>query len=113
MTHPHWIAKQRKRRALVERGGYECFYCKGPIAARTGRANSATRDHVVPRSRGGGNGRDNIVVACWRCNQVKGNMTGDEFRELYPDPEALPVLPHPKKDKPERRGVTPPVRGGG
>lgn len=30
-------------------------------------------DHVTPLSRGGGNGADNIALACPRCNRSKGN----------------------------------------
>jgi 5-methylcytosine-specific restriction endonuclease McrA len=98
MTHPHWSVTKGKRWRLVVRGGYKCFYCKGALAAREGCSNSATRDHVVPRSRGGGGG-ENVVVACWRCNQVKGDMTAEEFRAMYPTPDRLPVLPHPKEPR--------------
>ena len=33
-------------------------------------------DHVQPVSRGGQNTRENLVVACRKCNIVKGNQTG-------------------------------------
>jgi hypothetical protein len=32
-----------------------------------------TRDHYIPRSRGGGTDWDNIVLACARCNESRGN----------------------------------------
>ena len=42
-----------------------CAYCGGP-------AN--TRDHVIPKGMGGGNlGYQNVVMACRKCNQAKGN----------------------------------------
>jgi 5-methylcytosine-specific restriction endonuclease McrA len=41
----------------------------------------ATRDHEIPECRGGGNG-GNVVLSCQRCNNTKGDMTGDEFRDL-------------------------------
>jgi hypothetical protein len=47
-----------------------------------GRPNSVTRDHVLPRSRGG-RGARNIVAACYRCNNVKGDMTAEEFVAAY------------------------------
>jgi len=49
--------------------GMPCFYCGG-------EPNSV--DHVVPRSRGGKDGK-NLVPCCFRCNQMKGNMTLEEF----------------------------------
>ena len=44
------------RRAVFARDGWMCQYC----GART----SLTVDHVIPRSKGGGSGWDNIVAAC-------------------------------------------------
>lgn len=44
-----------------------CCYCGGSILDRY------TIEHVVPLSRGGGNGADNIALACPSCNSSKGN----------------------------------------
>lgn len=50
-----------------------CFYCGFPM----GRP---TTDHVMPLSRGGGNGPDNIVVSCPACNFSKHNrLLGSEW----------------------------------
>lgn len=38
----------------------------------------ATREHKIPKSRGGGDGV-NVVWACYQCNETKGNMTDAEF----------------------------------
>ena len=58
---------QRKitRRAVFARDGWQCQYC----GART----SLTVDHVIPRSKGGGSGWDNIVASCAPCNRRKGD----------------------------------------
>ena len=53
------------RRAVFARDGWECMYC----GART----SLTVDHVIPRSKGGGSGWDNIVASCAPCNRRKGD----------------------------------------
>lgn len=49
--------------------GQPCFYCGGT-------PNSV--DRVIPKSRGGAS-IGNLVPCCFRCNQMKGNMTRDEF----------------------------------
>jgi 5-methylcytosine-specific restriction endonuclease McrA len=43
-----------------------------------------SRDHRIPRSRGGRNVLENIDVICRRCNADKGNMTREEFLERSP-----------------------------
>jgi hypothetical protein len=50
------------------------------ICALCGRyveIEEASRDHIIPRSQGGGNGRDNIQLTHKRCNNMKGDV-------LYP-----------------------------
>lgn len=42
-----------------------CHYC--------GSRTQITRDHIVPRSRGGTNFAWNLVAACYRCNQRKAD----------------------------------------
>ena len=53
------------RRAVFARDGWQCQYC----GART----ALTVDHVIPRSKGGGSGWDNIVASCAPCNRRKGD----------------------------------------
>jgi 5-methylcytosine-specific restriction endonuclease McrA len=59
------------RRNILERDDHTCQYCAY-------RSDSLTLDHVVPRSRGGGDTWDNLVAACVRCNVRKGNRTPEE-----------------------------------
>lgn len=51
--------------AQYDRQRGRCFWCN----AKVGEDYHA--DHVIPLSKGGGNGPENIVVACPRCNQTK------------------------------------------
>lgn len=76
-----------KRRKLVRHlrrtaNKGRCAYCKMPFnAANPHSPNYPTKDHKVPKSRGGMSGADNLVWACRRCNQEKGDMTVSEYRE--------------------------------
>lgn len=61
---------------LIERDGLICCYC-GRELVRTikNRANQATIDHVIPKTQGGRNQLDNLVLCCYACNQEKGGKT--------------------------------------
>jgi len=58
------------RRGVLRRDGFRCAYCK-----RT--AN--TVDHVQPKSKGGRDSWENLVAACLRCNNIKGDKTLNEI----------------------------------
>jgi 5-methylcytosine-specific restriction endonuclease McrA len=66
----------RQLAAIVERQGGLCFYCEEPFEAI--HPFHATRDHVVPKSRGGKGGR-NLVAACAQCNTRKASMPLQAF----------------------------------
>lgn len=51
----------------------ECFYCKRELPP-----GLVTLDHVWPRSRGGSNSVDNLVISCARCNNLKGDSLPGE-----------------------------------
>ena len=56
-------------RDLFRRDHYVCAYCGGIF-----KELQLTRDHVIPRSRGGQDIWTNVVTACERCNHRKDNM---------------------------------------
>ena len=60
-------------RELFRRDQHLCMYC-----GRVFKECMLTRDHVMPRSRGGKNTWTNVVAACKRCNHVKGNRLPQE-----------------------------------
>lgn len=65
-------------RALLEEFDFRCAYC----GRRGGRL---TRDHVVPRSRGGTDRIANIVPACRSCNSKKRDLLlGAEWSPIAP-----------------------------
>lgn len=59
---------------------------------RNGHKFMITSDHVIPRSRGGGDGVENRVPLCATCNMLKGN-----------DPDWLTDLPKNAKGHPKHR----------
>jgi len=56
------------RKNIYLRDNHTCQYC-GKVGG------NMTIDHVVPKSRGGGDGWDNLVTCCPRCNSKKGDQT--------------------------------------
>ena len=61
----HWKVPPVNRRELLKRDNHTCQYC--------GSTKRLTIDHVLPRSKGGQHTWDNVVAACERCNQIKGD----------------------------------------
>jgi hypothetical protein len=49
---------------------------KGPLSDPGRRP---TRDHDIPKCRGGALGATNQVLSCQRCNSAKSDMTGEKF----------------------------------
>ncbi|MCC8113149.1 MAG: HNH endonuclease [Bacteroidales bacterium] len=46
----------------------ECWYCGSPIS----ECGPLSADHILPRSKGGGDEFDNIAFCCRSCNSSKG-----------------------------------------
>jgi hypothetical protein len=66
---------QRQWEGKFFRRGMECYYCRVPLTL-----SEATKDHLLPQSRGGSDAISNIEPACIDCNQLKGELTEQEFR---------------------------------
>ena len=59
------------RKNILRRDSHRCQFC--------GRADIAlTLDHVMPASRGGDDSWENLVCACVKCNNRKGDQTPEE-----------------------------------
>ncbi|GAA1368470.1 HNH endonuclease [Brevibacterium luteolum] len=70
------------RRGVLRRDDATCAYCRG---------HANTVDHVLPRSRGGGNTWQNLVACCRSCNNEKGDRTPEEMGW------SLPFTPGPPR----------------
>jgi 5-methylcytosine-specific restriction endonuclease McrA len=73
------LAGYEVREYLLEKFHRRCAYCGAtevPLQV----------EHVVPKSRGGTNRLSNLVMACKRCNDAKGDQTAEEWG--YPEVQA-------------------------
>jgi hypothetical protein len=72
-----WLSP-RKRAAIYARDGHACVWCGGGAVL-----NVLTVDHLIPRSRGGGNEASNLVTACMACNRLRGDRPISEWINSY------------------------------
>lgn len=61
-----------------------CHYCKIQMTdapkGGTHEPTTRTKDHVIPRIRGGPHDVSNMVLCCFKCNCRKGFKTPQEFQ---------------------------------
>lgn len=83
------------RKNLWLRDKKQCLYCSRPL-----ELSDATRDHIIPQSKGGKSCWENLVTCCHACNTKKGNrtpqeanmrLTSDPFKPLAKDLELISV----------------------
>ena len=60
--------KQAKKTQLIGIHGSYCWHCKCRF-----HAEDLTLDHLVPKSKGGSNALGNLWLACFPCNNSRGN----------------------------------------
>ena len=67
-----------------------CWYCGKEV-----EPSKFTKDHVFPRSKGGDNDMDNIIMVCKSCNSSKGDMDLFEwYAEIRHEFPPIPILVH-------------------
>lgn len=69
------MRKIKKR--LSKKSANKCHYC-----GVQNKRKDMTVDHKTPLSKGGKNTGSNYVLACFDCNQKKGDMDYDEYMEM-------------------------------
>lgn len=72
------------RKNIFARDEHTCVYCGSK------NRQTLTIDHVVPKAHGGRDTWENLVTACFDCNQEKADLTVEEWG--MPDPK--PRRPH-------------------
>lgn len=66
-------------KVAFEQWGGHCFHCKVWMPPQP-LSHQCTRDHVRPRTTGGGDLLHNLVFACGPCNRAKGGADLITFR---------------------------------
>lgn len=88
---PHPVPRAERLRLAVERDGARCVWCGRAFAPLV----PPTRDHLVPRAKGGPSWLENEVPACRRCNAERGHrgvvewLEECEGRGWHPDEDAV------------------------
>jgi 5-methylcytosine-specific restriction endonuclease McrA len=80
-----WRVPAVTRREVLRRDKHTCQYC--------GSTKHLTLDHVIPVSKGGKDTWDNIVTACERCNNRKGDRTPQQTGMVLRTTPKAPVHP--------------------
>ncbi len=84
------------RKGILARDRHTCQYCLSEDSPA-----KLTLDHIIPRSRGGLNAWENMVAACFGCNNRKGDRTPDEAGmplARYPKPFSIHTSRHLLRD---------------
>ena len=68
-------ARKQFRIQIFEAWDWACAYCGKELTC-----NTATIDHIVPKSKGGHNVKSNMCCCCSSCNREKGS---DQLEDWY------------------------------
>ncbi|MBP7050810.1 MAG: type II CRISPR RNA-guided endonuclease Cas9 [Phycisphaerae bacterium] len=96
--------KAVKRVLLCQEQGQQCAYCGNGNNTITEKAAAegieVELDHIIPESRGGGSGLNNLVLCHTRCNRGKTNRTPKEWLSKEQFAKLEQRLSHLKKSNP-------------
>lgn len=91
VPQPKMLKSKPTRSLILKRDRHVCQYC-----GYTG--DKFTIDHVIPKSRGGGETWQNLVASCIDCNNCKDNRTPEEWaiclKKIF-DKETTYTMPLP------------------
>ena len=72
------LTKRWKKNHLINKYNGICHICGLPILNK----KDVTIDHFIPFSKGGFDELENYRIAHLKCNQIKRDMTPEEFKEF-------------------------------
>ena len=73
---------------IVASQGFFCYYCEHRmfqhqhVSGRRTPPDAITKDHLEPRVYGGETSERNLVAACCQCNNLRGEMEAEAFKNL-------------------------------
>lgn len=81
---------RNRRKFIYKRDNYTCHYCETKFIRNVPdyeqnyitHGNHLTLDHIVPKSLGGPDSRENLVAACYECNHARGDIGYKAFKRL-------------------------------
>lgn len=88
---PKRISKTQKEQ-LGKRAGYCCEYC---LSQADFSPDSFSVEHIIPITKGGTNGLENLAYSCQGCNNRKYNHT----EAIDPVTNAIAPLFHPRSQR--------------
>lgn len=93
MGSPRQLAPAERLDALLELGRSRCAWCGYDLTKPNARP---TRDHIVPKVKGGPTRLENEVASCGACNRLRGHVAPSQFveacrRERGVEPDAVLV----------------------
>jgi 5-methylcytosine-specific restriction endonuclease McrA len=65
-----------------------CHYCERSLVwpSKAGKHEGCVSlDHIIPQSHGGRWRPWNLIIACFNCNQARGNMDYETFKKRAPE----------------------------
>jgi 5-methylcytosine-specific restriction endonuclease McrA len=72
------MSPEARLEELLERGEHRCAWCGYDLTRTNARP---TRDHVVPKIKGGPTRLENEVASCASCNRTRGHASPSQFIE--------------------------------
>jgi hypothetical protein len=87
-------ARRDKLPRLLQKYGTKCFWCGHELPKE-----AITVDHYIPLSKGGSNNTENLRIACYGCNQKRGNAMPEDTPQIIAQQSCVPFPSHWKKPK--------------
>lgn len=72
------MARKGKKVQVFNRTEGRCAFCGEVLDL-----DSFTMDHITPQAYGGSSSVENLVAACFACNNRKRDKTVEEYRRAY------------------------------
>lgn len=98
---PSYVPRPTKEQLYVRQKG-KCFFTQKPISR-----NEASLEHLTPRSKGGKDSWENLVITHKLENWAKGDLDLKEYEEIkgkkYQRPKPMPAIPRMANIKPCHR----------